>query len=1007
MEPSQRDVQPAASPLTSNGEGSPSPVKAAPAPKPGRKLPGWLDHFNARDLKMLFRCSLAAWVAILLVFIMPSLSVIGTATFFSALVLFMVPPTGIVFLFLLGTLTLVIGMALGWGWGVVVMKAAMAARPAAETQARLQALGQAAYSQANATGRPVAAVQQELVYTGWMLDSRVTAVYYCLICLFIYLISRLRAMNPKLILMQIFAIIIIDVSLTIGPLLPSFSGTIPKVLIEPAAIGIGLGLVSHFIFFPRSTSHVVLGGMEGLVRLLKGPLDATENSLLKGEDLAMADLQKIKVKAIAAYKELKPALSFLPLDFSVGWWGADDIKTMKKPIRQALITSLSLLEVHIARVGGYTKLERLHQFTVDRDSDSKPQANGNEKKRPREAGMRQLMESVNLVQALRSPEHESMRSETIEVLRESSKDIIPACQEAIEIVAESLNTVNKRWFGRPSKEHLNQLHERSQTALENLQALRTSFATETTERLIEKHAEIFDEKGMLKALDETSLPRVQGITIGMVFEEQLLGVVDAWERVLGQLVALLKERQKIRLWLPNGLRYAVNWFRRKNAVAPVVVAQDPVIDPDVAETQSKAAQHHLRISRGYRVNKGSRFARAVIGTYHWFINPDGLYAMRMVAVTIALSIPAAIPHTAGFYYREKGIWALIMGQTTLVIYMADFTFSLLCRTTGTILGGLLGLVAWYIGSGHGEGNPYGLAAIMAVVVVILMWGRIFAPPALLQAMIMAGATCILVIGYSFEDTHIPTYGNPGWGYSVFWRRLVLVLIGSAAALIVQLFPRPPSASRHVCKSLSNVIRSLSDHYALLLSCWGQGREEGLAAEKLALNVAENLAGLDGPIALLRFEFSSSLFDSDRLGQVQSLCQDLNQNIARLLYLSASLPEQLQSRLARQAGLLDHHNIGDVMAVLGVVEQSLKTGDPLPEVLPTPLLNRCHHFWTSRQVDIMLSKDLIRDENYRRFCVAVSAYLKFLAAVDDLVLVMKGTLGESHIVSRDLLHEQYV
>lgn len=103
----------------------------------------------------------------------------------------MVPPTGIVFIFLLGTLTLVLGMALGWAWGVVAMKAAMAARPAAETQDKLQALGQAAYSQANSTGQPVAAVQQQLVYTGWMLDARVTAVYYCLICLFIYLIVRI------------------------------------------------------------------------------------------------------------------------------------------------------------------------------------------------------------------------------------------------------------------------------------------------------------------------------------------------------------------------------------------------------------------------------------------------------------------------------------------------------------------------------------------------------------------------------------------------------------------------------------------------------------------------------------------------------------------------------------------------------------------------------------------------------------------------------------------------
>ncbi|CDM35944.1 hypothetical protein DTO013E5_5452 [Penicillium roqueforti] len=1007
IELSQRDALEDESPLTSNGEGSSAPVKPAQAPKAGRKLPGWLDHFNARDMKVLFRCTLAAWVASLLIVITPSLSVIGTATFFATLVLFMVPPTGIVFIFLLGTLTVIIGMALGWAWGVITMKAAMAARPAAETQANLQSLGQAAYSQANSTGQAVAEVQKELIYNGWMLDARVTVVYYCLICLFIYLISRLRAKNPKLILLQILGIIIIDVTLTIGPMLPYFSGTVPKVLIEPAAIGIGLGLVSHFIFFPRSTSHVVLDGMEGLVRLLKGPVDVTENTLLKGQVLDMADLQRIKGQTIAAYRNLKPAMAFLPLDFSVGWWGADDIKSMKKPIRQALVSSLSLLEVHIARIGGEAKFKKLHQLTVDRDSDSDSQANGNEKKRPREVGMRQMMEGVNLVQAMRSPEHESMLSETVEVLRKSSKDILPACQEAVEIIAESINTANKRWFGRPSKERLNQLHERSQTVLQNLQALRTSFASETTDRLIQTHAEIFDEKGMLKALDKTSMPRVRGIMMGMVFEEQVLGVADGWERVLRQLVVLLKERQKIRLWLPKGLRYALNWVCRKNAVAPIPAADDPIVDPDVAETQSKAAQLHLRMSRGYRVHRGSSFGRAIIGTYHWFINPEGLYAMRMVAVTIALAIPAAIPHTAGFYYREKGIWALIMGQTTLVIYMADFTFSLICRAIGTVVGGVLGLVVWYIGSGHGKGNPYGLAAIMAVALTILMWARIFTSPAFLQATIMAGATYILVVGYSFEDTHIPTYGNPGWGYSVFWRRLVLVLIGSAAALIVQLFPRPPSASRHICKSLSNVIRSLSDHYALLLSCWGQGREEGLAAEKLALNLAETITALDGPIALLRFEFSSSPFDSDRLGQVKALCQELNQNIARLLYLSASLPEHLQTRLARQVGLLDHHNIGDIMAVLGVVEQSLKTGDPLPEMLPTPLLNRCHDYWKSHQTDIILSKELIRDENYRRFCVAISAYLKFLAAVDDLVLVMKGTLGESHIVSRDLLHEPNV
>lgn len=53
------------------------------AARKARKLPSWLDHFNARDLKVLFRCSVAAWVAALLIFIHPALRTIGQATFFA------------------------------------------------------------------------------------------------------------------------------------------------------------------------------------------------------------------------------------------------------------------------------------------------------------------------------------------------------------------------------------------------------------------------------------------------------------------------------------------------------------------------------------------------------------------------------------------------------------------------------------------------------------------------------------------------------------------------------------------------------------------------------------------------------------------------------------------------------------------------------------------------------------------------------------------------------------
>lgn len=158
--------------------------------KPRWKLPPLLDHFNAADLKVLFRCSVAAWVASLMMFIHPALHKIGIASFFATMVLFMVPPNTIVFIYILACFSLILGMGIGWAWGVITMLAAQAARPGAETQAKLQSLGQQAYQQANSTGVPIANVELELVYNGWMLDARVSAVFFCMLCFMMYCLVR-------------------------------------------------------------------------------------------------------------------------------------------------------------------------------------------------------------------------------------------------------------------------------------------------------------------------------------------------------------------------------------------------------------------------------------------------------------------------------------------------------------------------------------------------------------------------------------------------------------------------------------------------------------------------------------------------------------------------------------------------------------------------------------------------------------------------------------------------
>src|SRR5882757_8444283 len=107
--------------------------------------------------------------------------------------MFIVPPSGIVFLQFMIGFTILFSMTLAWAWVVITMKAALAARSQAYIKARLAQLLQEATQNATYAGQlsGQTTYAQVLVYGGFMLGARVTAVYFCMICPFIYLLASL------------------------------------------------------------------------------------------------------------------------------------------------------------------------------------------------------------------------------------------------------------------------------------------------------------------------------------------------------------------------------------------------------------------------------------------------------------------------------------------------------------------------------------------------------------------------------------------------------------------------------------------------------------------------------------------------------------------------------------------------------------------------------------------------------------------------------------------------
>ncbi len=971
-----------------------------------RKLPALLDHFNKRDLKIVLRCWAATWVATLLIFIQPALDQIGIATFFAALTLYIAPPATILLPYLLSAASTLFGMCLAWLWGMLTMKAALAARPGHETTSRLAALAQTAAQRARETGTLPADEAKILVFDGFMLDARVTAVFYVMICVFIYTLARLRLTNPKFGFLQIFGTIVSDIFLLNGPSLPSFNGSIGAVLVKPGAIGIGLGAASCLLFFPQTTSYAIMDKMESLLHTFNASIVATQKRLRR-EPVDLASLNADRTRLIGVWKATQPLMSLLSLDISRCCWSAEDLVQLHELFQNTMRKSVALVDLHIAVLSAANQEQMLRQYEEKQLGTATK--NGNEQTNHFRPGHHHLKELAAMLNALHGAGDGALPEGTT-MLWDIPSRLLTTCSESIDIAARGIHEINRRrWIKTSQKNTVGMFRSELQAKSEELRLLRGRCAANTPEALLATFEDAFDDSGNLRSggNDQSDLTPLRDVTTILTLNQHIIEFSAALEALIDYLTLLLHERTKSRIWMPITIRHAVSWL-----VSPKLPDQAAGsgfgVDhsPSLTEAKNVAQRRASEIKSLKRVDNlsrngmpKSRLSRIIITWYRWLTNPAGMYAARLVIVTIATSIPSAIPQSAGFFYREKGIWAVITAQLTLLPFMADFVVSILSRAVGTVVGGALGMLAWYIGSGSGSGNPYGLGAVTAFMTAILVWLRIWSPHIFTVAGIMCGATFALVIGFSYDNNHIYQYGLPGQGYEAFWKRVVTVFIGLLAAAIVHIFPKPTSATSHACHVLAKSVSRMSDQYAMLLLSQKRPAENSslcMLAERDSLDLGHSLSLLGASIHLVKAEMSFGPFDEQMLQKVLGECRNLNRSLSRLLNIAHALPPDLKHRFETVSGLLDDHVIGDIMAVLHRIQQSFENGASLPERLPTPLTRTFYRAWQRRQ-HTLVNKALLQQESYPQYCVAISSYLQFLSTIDNLVLLLTETMGESHIL----------
>jgi hypothetical protein len=828
--------------------------------------------------------------------------------------------------------------------------------------------------------------------------------------------------SPKLTLVSFFALVVSDIYLTIAPLIPSFQGTIPQILIIPVAIAVGIGIVCNLLIFPQSTSHIVLDSMSEILILTRPYIDALSWHLQHPESrFDMKRLNLLSEEILVAYKNLDSYKAFLPMDFSYGKWSPAEVTSLQEPLKKTFISFSELMQLAMSQEEARMKGDALNKFITDLNSKE-------EKQTENVIAYHQIIKTVNFRAYARHPDTSDMITKTLHTLSGHATPLLQSWQKGLDGCIAFLTE-------QSSVGHNNALQD-GRLALSLMEKSLQEFESQAGQSMIDLHSSLFDVEGKIITAKETSghPPTALGLIIGLLYQERLINMTKAIIALLQGLLGTMQQHRNRQLWLPGNFQHIISWGLSKEKAPPIVLQKNLQLErtatvrsqkknariakrkskKDAKEKDPNSAETRLEDMRSPKSRQRWAASNALLSIIRWLFNDDGILALRTLIATIALAVPAVIPSSAGFYYREKGMWALVMAQFSIVPFASDFVFGLIIRTTATIAGGILGLLCWYIGAGSGPGNAYGLAAVMAVAIVIMMWWRLFAPSEHMTAGIMLTSTMYLVVAYSWIDTHIPSYGNPGVGYEIFWRRILLVLIGFLASTVVTFLPRPASGNKHYRDLLSGQISSVADRYALFVSTWSSPPDDLVEViEKESIASDELLSSLLEPIRNTKYEFTTSNIDTDTLIKAHHLCANLNIYMTQLLVYNEKLPSPLRSLFMRTVGADDEAFVADFMSVLALVQHSLASGSPLPAMMPTPLLTRTKLSSPGRSQSAdrsstetkLILKEKFAQSPGRQWIIAVHAFVRLLGTVDDLVIVVKTAVGEVSNMNLSALNEQ--
>ncbi|KAF3221734.1 hypothetical protein TWF679_006948 [Orbilia oligospora] len=200
---------------------------------------------------------------------------------------------------------------------------------------------------------------------------------------------------------------------------------------------------------------------------------------------------------------------------------------------------------------------------------------------------------------------------------------------------------------------------------------------------------------------------------------------------------------------------------------------------------------------------------------------------------------------------------------------------------------------------------------------------------------------------------------------------------------------------------NKIVRALTSLYH-----WVTNSDGAFAARVVIATLILTIPGATKPGArfcydnrVVKFEPSSSPFTCSILLEIETCLSRILESLSTIAFVLPRLTGTYKRILEAQTYFVETETVASIIAALTALEETLRGGQPLSDVLPVPLLQNLRKI-TMPPNGIgahEFSRDILKDDDWSSFLVALMAVASLYSRIDSLVITVKEAVGEKYHV----------